>query len=232
MSFESRRVGHVTVVTCSGRMVAGTNTAALQQYLDELLPLNPRLVLHLGGIEFIDSAGLGLLVRYLTRAQNAGGAMTVCAVSPKVDEVLTVTRLRSVFRPSDTEVEAIQSAHRGHRGAGASTPQSNVLCVDKSSDLLAYLRQLLKEAGYQAMTAANLPDALTLMTATHPRVVVISAELRASRGTRTAEEFHRLAAAGTVVELPPGFGGRDAGDAAQEILNAIRASVEPDAAIQ
>ena len=107
--FESRRVGHVTVVTCSGRMIAGTNTAALQQYLDELLPLNPRVVLHLGGIEFIDSSGLGLLVRYLTRAHNAGGTMRLRADS-------------SPITPSTIPMMAIHLGNRRRTSAGTETP--------------------------------------------------------------------------------------------------------------
>src|SRR5262245_31769880 len=230
LSFQSRCVGDVTVVTCSGRMLAGDETAAFQAYLNELIPSNPRLVLHLAGVEFIDSGGLGLLVRHLTRAQNAGGALTLCALSPKIDEVLKATRLSALFPPHETETEAIAAAYRGGRAFDTSFFQSNVLCVDTSPDVLAYLRELLKEAGYRPMTAANLPDALILLIATRPHVVVIGAELRAARGTRAADEFHRVAAAHAVVDLPTGFGGRDPGDAAQDVLNAIRACFAATAA--
>ena len=58
--------------------------------------------------------------------------------------------------------------------------------------------------------------------ATHPKIVIIGAELRAAR-TGAAEEFNRLASAGAVVELPPGFSGQDAGEAAQQVLQAIQA---------
>jgi anti-anti-sigma factor len=223
LSFHSRRVGDVTVVTCTGRMLAGDETSAFQAHLDAVLPWTPRLVVHLAGVESIDSGGLGLLVRYLTRARNAGGALTICAVSPKIDEVLKVTRLNSVLRPYQTEAEAIAEAYRSGSEFDSSFLRSSVLCVDKSPDVLAYLRELLKEAGYHAMTASNLPDALILLTATRPKLVVIGAELRAARGTRAADEFHSAAAARAVVELPAGFAGLDAGDAADDVLNRIRA---------
>jgi DNA-binding NtrC family response regulator len=89
--------------------------------------------------------------------------------------------------------------------------------------VLAYLRQVLKEAGYAALTAGNLSDALILLIATRPRAVVIGAELRAATGIGCAEQFHRLANACAVVELPSGFGGLDAAAAAERVLTAIRA---------
>src|SRR5262245_54249690 len=107
LALRSRRIGDVTVVTCDGRIVGGAESAALLEHLDRLIATDPHVVLHLGGVEFIDSAGLGLLARCLTRAQNAGGSLKVCAVSSKVAEALRITRLQSVFHPYETEADAI-----------------------------------------------------------------------------------------------------------------------------
>ena len=93
--------------------------------------------------------------------------------------------------------------------------------MDESPDVLTYLRELLKEAGYRTLTAANLPDALILLKATRPKIVVIGAELRTA-GTQASEEFKNVASAGTVVELPAGFSRQDAGEAAQQVLQALR----------
>ena len=162
LSLVNRRVGEVTVVTCSGRIVAGQESESLQRYLDDLIPFSPHILLHLGAVDFIDSAGLGLLARYLTRVQNARGTLKVCALSPKIDDVLRVTRLKAVFQPGESEADSIAAMHRSTR---AQTPVGNpdILCVDSSEDVLAYLRELLREAGYRAITAANLPDALILL---------------------------------------------------------------------
>jgi anti-anti-sigma factor len=203
-------------------LIAGEEAAAFQTYLDKLTPINPRIVVHLAGIEFIDSAGLGLLVRYFTRARNAHGAVRLCAPSPKVAEVMKITRLHSVFEPYETEADAIADAHGPERRPDASSINANILCVDRSPDVLAYLREVLKEAGYAALTAGNLPDALILLIATRPDVVVISADLRSATGISCAEEFHRLANARAVIELPAGFAGLDAGAAAERVLIPIR----------
>jgi anti-anti-sigma factor len=223
---ESRHVGDVTVVTCRGRLVAGPESSALQAHLDALIAISPQIIIHLGDVDFIDSGGLGLLVRCRQRAQNAGGNLKVCAVSPKINDVLRITHLDGIFQAYETEAEAIADAHRTASGVDVASLDPNVLCVDQSPDVLAYLRELLKQAGHRVITAGNLPDALILFTATNPKVVVISAALRAARGTRAAEEFARLADKGSVVELPPGFSSQDAGDAAQQVLQAVRASVD------
>jgi len=221
LSLTQRRVGDVTVITCSGRIVAGDESTSLQSALDELIPFSPHILLHLGAVDFIDSAGLGLLARYLTRVQNARGTLKVCAVSQKIDDVLRITRLKAVFQPYDTEADSITAVHRAARSDDL-LGRPDVLCVDPSEDVLTYLRELLKEAGYRPVTAANLPDALILLKATGPRAVVISAELRAMRGVRAADEFSRLTSSSDVIELPSGFSARDAADAATQVLNAVR----------
>jgi len=206
--------------------VAGAESRVLVDHIDDLIPTSPLIVLHLGGIEFIDSSGLGLLVRCRMKAQNANSALSVCAVSPKVADALRVTRLQSVLQPYETEADAITDAYRTERTNLVNAMNATVLCVDRSPDVLAYLRELLKEAGYRALTAENLPDGLILLSATLPKVVVIGTELHASSGTRAAEEFHRRAAARGLIVLPPDFSTHEAGDAAQTLLGEIRGMLE------
>ena len=210
----------MTVVTCSGRIVAGEESKSLQVCLDRLLPQSPHVLLHLGAVDFIDSGGLGLIARYLTRPQDRRGSLKVCAVSPKIDDVLRITRLKSVFQPYATEADSIADIYRSNQGVDA-FENPDVLCVDESPDVLTYLRELLKKAGYRTLTASNMPDALILLKATHPRIVVTGAELR-SASTQAAAEFNTIARTGQVVELPAGFSGQDAGEAAQQVLQALR----------
>ena len=228
LSFTSRHVGETIVVTCAGRIVAGEETAAFEQHLDRVIELYRQVLVHLGDVDFIDSAGLGLLVRYMTRAQNASGALRICAVSAPIDRVLKVSRLKPVLQPYDTEADALADAHRGPEQVTGT--QSPVLCVDQSEDVLAYLRELLRGAGYRPITAANLPDAVILVSATRPRVIVIGAAFRTMTGTRSADEFRRLTAAATVIELPSGFASEEAGNAAEQVLNAVNAACRPQSA--
>jgi anti-sigma B factor antagonist len=212
----------MTVVTCSGRLVDGAESSALQQHLNDLISENPSIVLHLGEIEFIDSSGLGLLVRFLNRARNARGHLSVCAVSPKIRDVLNITRLNRVFEPYESEAAAIDGFYgRGKRDAASPRPLT-ILCVVKSADVLAYVRELLRHSGYHVVASDNLPDAVTLLSATRPNAVVTTAELRAASGTRAAESFNRQVNALSVIELPADFSTHDAGDAGEALLNQVR----------
>jgi anti-anti-sigma factor len=224
LSLQTRRVGEITVVTCRGRIVDGAESTALHQHLNDLLPHQPYLVLNLGEVPFIDSRGLGLLVRILTRAQAAGGNLKLCAVHDHIAEVLRITRLKRILESHASEADAIFAFYQHAKSAGASYRfDTDILCVERSPDVLAYIRELLRQAGYGVLTANNLPDALTLLQAAGPKVVVIGAELRAAHDTRSAERFNRLADARSVVELPAEFPSHDAGEAGHRLLDMVRA---------
>ena len=220
LSLQHRQVGYVTVVNCRGRLVSGAEADALLTCIDQLLPMNSRILLHLGEIEYIDSGGLGLLVRCLTRVQNAAGQLSVCALSPKVSDVLRITRLDSVLKPYFAEAEVIATAH-SDPDAGDTASGTLVLCADSSPDVLAYLRGLLKSAGHRVVTAENLHDGLILLKTMRPKVVVIGAGLHALRGTSSAEEFHRRLPPNGLVALPSGFSSHDAGEAGATVMREI-----------
>jgi anti-sigma B factor antagonist len=204
----------------------GAEADALLKQIDDLLPTSSRILLHLGEIDYIDSGGLGLLVRCLTRVQNAAGRLSVCALSPKVSDVLRITKLDGVLRPYIAEADAIAMAHGDDQSGGTEPTGSRILCADNSSNLLAYLRGLLKEAGHRVVTADNLYDGAILLKAMRPTAVVVGAALYAMHGTPSADEFHRQLPEGRVVVLPAAFSSHDAGEAAGTLLRDIRAILE------
>ena len=226
LSLQSRRVGDIIVVTCSGRIVEGAESAALQRHVYDLLPDDPFITLDLSQVDFIDSAGLGLLVRLLSRARTARGDLKPCAVPARISEVLRITRLGSVFDVHESEADAIAAFYQ--RATSADAPDrldTEILCVEKSADVLAYVCGVLRQAGYGVMPSGNLPDALVLLTASRPKVVVVGADLRAARGTRAADHFNELADALPVVELPADFSCSDPGDAGHRLLDRVRAVI-------
>jgi DNA-binding response OmpR family regulator len=92
--------------------------------------------------------------------------------------------------------------------------------VDQSADVLAYLRELLRNAGYNVLTNSSLHDSLILMKATRPNLTVLGPNLTASPGTQQA--FRTACATVPVVELGNEFSTLDAGQAASELLERIR----------
>jgi anti-sigma B factor antagonist len=228
IQLDSRRVGEITVVNCRGRIVEGDESLALNTFLEDLLPFGPRLVLNLGEVDFLDSGGLGLLIRYLTRTKNEGGNLNLCALTPKMVEILRITHLDTLFESFTSEADAIAACYQRAGTAAESSPlRTDILCVDTSGDVQAYLRQLLVQAGYGVLTAGNLPDGLILLKATQPKLVVVGAGLHQARNTVSAETFNKLADALSVIELPEDFSHRDAGEAGQRLLGQVRDRLAP-----
>ena len=159
-------------------------------------------------------------------SQNAAGQLSICAVSPKVGDVLRITRLDSVLRPYLAEAEAIALAHDDAHAGDSGSAGARILCADTSSNVLAYLRGLLREAGYRVVTADNLYDGEILLKAMRPTLVVVGATLFGMRGTHSADEFHRRLPPGGVVVLPAAFSSDDAGEAAGTLLGEISALLQ------
>jgi len=228
LSIQSRRVGDVVVLGCRGRIVEGDECAMLSHELGRLVPDDPCIVLDLSGIEFLDSSGIGLLVRLLNRTRAARGDLKLCALPDRVRELLRITKLAAVFDAHAAESDAIAAFYRKPQPANAQGRfGADVLCVDASADVRAYVCEALRQSGYGVMTAGNLPDALALLRASRPKAVIMSAPLRAARDTWTAETFNAEASALPVIELPVSFSGEDAGEAGQRLLEQIHAVMGP-----
>ena len=119
MTTSVRNVGDVTVVGISGRIVLGDESAALRDLIAELLSKGDRkIVLDLADVNYIDSSGLGALVSSFATVRRQGGELKLVKLSDKVDDLMEVTRLYTVFDIADNEEEAIHSFDRS-TAAGA-----------------------------------------------------------------------------------------------------------------
>src|SRR5581483_8444479 len=109
------------------------------------------LALNLAETEFMDSAGLGALVRLLRTLRAAGGGLKLCQLPRKVLQVIEMTNLRDLFPVYASEAEAIQSFATDEGGQDEQPKSSKVriVCVDPSKDLLAGLYAYLSRAGYE-----------------------------------------------------------------------------------
>jgi anti-sigma B factor antagonist len=219
LSFESRTVGDLALVACRGPIVESDALSAFDRHITDLLPSQPCIVLNFDGVPFIDSAGLGRIVRLLNRARAARGDLKLCGVSPNIREVLRVTKLGTILAAYETEADAVAAFGSRRSAEEPASFVSDILCVDPSPELLTYLREVLVLAHFGVSSTTNLSDALTLLRARRPKVVVLGSAL-SSEGTMEAlEQFRqRAAAVARVVELPPDFSGTDAGNAAKRLL--------------
>lgn len=225
LRLDSRSVGDVMVVQCTGRIVAGAEVHSLQSLLEKVWPRHHQVVLQLERVEFLDSSGLGALVRMASTARANGYDLKLCALPQQVRKTLEVTILLSLFKTYDSEAEAIVAAYLGSRSSSNSTEkQLSILCVYDSADVRALLGEVLCRAGYQAVTTGNVNDAKILLKATKAKVVVLGANLQSVYGASTKKAFEEIDPAASLIVLDSGFGAEDPGQAATKLLGMIRST--------
>ena len=103
----------IVVVDCAGRLVFGEETAALRDQVRALTTKDGRIILNLGEVTYIDSGGLGTLVALYTTARNSGASIKLARLTPRVGDLLQVTKLLTVFEVYNSEEEAVESFRKG-----------------------------------------------------------------------------------------------------------------------
>jgi anti-sigma B factor antagonist len=226
LSLATREVGRVTIVHCSGRIVAGSASDSLREHVTWLLRDRRSIILHLGEVGFIDSSGLGTMVRALTNTRQAHGDLKLCNVPEFARKVLEMSRLTTVFDSHESEEKAIAAFYRP--GARAETPVStgpSVLCLDSNADVLAYLRELLRRAGYDVQSSSRVADALLLMRVSHFDLLLVSPGMTSS----APPAFREACAKVPMIELGSEFSTSHAGEAGAQLLETIATKFHPPA---
>ena len=110
MEMQERTQGAVTLVDVSGRLVAGDDNGRLKDKIHSLLLQGRRqIVLNLGGVPYIDSTGLGELAATHATVTRQGGRIVLVQLTHRVQDLLAICRLLTVFDSFDTEAEALGS---------------------------------------------------------------------------------------------------------------------------
>jgi anti-sigma B factor antagonist len=222
LSLDTRDVGRVTIVQCNGRIVAGGESESLRTHVAWLLRDRRAIVLHLGDVGFIDSSGLGTIVRTLTSTRQAHGDLKLCNVPEHVRKILELSHLAKLFDTHESEETAVAAFYKPRARAEALVSTSrSVLCIDCNADVLAYLRELLRRAGYDVHTSSHLRDAMILMRVTRFDLLLSGPDVTASPATRQA--FLTACSSLPVIELGNEFSTQDAGEAGARLLEQIEA---------
>jgi anti-sigma B factor antagonist len=110
LKITNREVEGVTVLVLDGRIVLGEETTALRENVKGLLAAgNKNLILDLKNVTVIDSSGLGTLVAAHSSAKSAGASVRLCNLGSRLNDLLQVTKLYTVFEVSGTEEEAVRA---------------------------------------------------------------------------------------------------------------------------
>ena len=110
MQIDERVVDGVTVLDLKGKMTLGEGDELLKDKINSLLQQERRqLILNLEAVPYIDSAGLGEIVRTYTTVSRQGGSLKLLHLTKRITDLLAITKLLTVFETYDTEKEALAS---------------------------------------------------------------------------------------------------------------------------
>ena len=110
MVLNPRRLDDVVILDLSGRITIGEGTLIIRDHLQKLLNAGDRkFLLNLSDVDYIDSSGLGELVTAFTTVRNKGGQLKLLNLTKRVQDLLQITKLLTVFEAFNSEAEALKT---------------------------------------------------------------------------------------------------------------------------
>ena len=110
MQIEERAVGDVVVLDLKGKITLGEGDELLKDKVNSLVNQGHRkIILNLADVPYIDSAGLGEVVRTYTTVSRQGGSLKLLNLTKRITDLLSITKLLTVFETFDSENEAVRS---------------------------------------------------------------------------------------------------------------------------
>ena len=110
MQIEERQVGEIMILDLKGKVTLGEGDEVLKDKINSLILQNKkRILLNLADVPYIDSAGLGEIVRTYTTVSRQGGQLKLVNLTKRITDLLMITKLLTVFETFDVEQDAIKS---------------------------------------------------------------------------------------------------------------------------
>jgi len=110
MQIEERAAGDVTILDLKGKMTLGEGDVILKDKVNSLaLQGKKQVLLNLADVPYIDSAGLGEIVRTYTTMSRQGGSLKLLGLTKRIADLLSITKLLTVFETYENEAEAVGS---------------------------------------------------------------------------------------------------------------------------
>lgn len=110
MDIEERAVEEVMILDLKGKLTIGEGDELLKDKINSLIQQGHRkLLLNLEGVPYVDSAGLGEIVRTYTTVSRQGGDLKLLNLTKRIQDLLAITKLLTVFDTYESEPEALAS---------------------------------------------------------------------------------------------------------------------------
>ena len=111
MQLSERKIGDVVIVDVSGKITLGDGgDQVLKDKMRSLVQQgHGKLLLNLGDVSYVDSAGLGEIVQAYATTSKMGGSLKLLNATKRIKDLLSITKLLTVFQTFDNEAEAIKS---------------------------------------------------------------------------------------------------------------------------
>ena len=110
MEIQERTLQDVVVLDLTGKLTIGEGDELLKERISNLVQQGHRkLLLNLEGVPYVDSAGLGEIVRTYTTVSRQGGKLKLVNLTKRITDLLAITKLLTVFETYDSEDEAVKS---------------------------------------------------------------------------------------------------------------------------
>ena len=110
MQITERVVGDVMMLDLKGKITLGEGDELLKDKVNSVVNQGHRkIVLNLADVPYLDSAGLGEVVRAYTTVSRQGGSLKLLNLTKRISDLLSITKLLTVFETFDLESEAVQS---------------------------------------------------------------------------------------------------------------------------
>ena len=110
MQIEERPSGDVMILDVKGKLTIGDGDELLKDKINSLIQQgHKKLILNLEGVPYVDSAGLGEIVRTYTTVSRQGGNLKLLNLTKRIEDLLAITKLLTVFDTYEDEPEALKS---------------------------------------------------------------------------------------------------------------------------
>ena len=110
MEIEERANGEVMILDLKGKLTIGEGDELLKDKVNSLIQQgHQKLLLNLEGVPYVDSAGLGEIVRTYTTVSRQGGKLKLLNLTKRIEDLLAITKLLTVFETFESEQEAVKS---------------------------------------------------------------------------------------------------------------------------